>query len=85
MLWLIYRLGYDERALVAQTLLAWIVLPVTYAVVRPADENINWVYGFGERQKRLPPLVYLALLMIGFPLAVFLPTHFALKALFGPG
>ena len=84
LLWLLSVLGYDRRALIAQTILAWIVLPVTYAVVRPGDENINWVRGLGERQKRLAPIVYLALLMLAFPLCLFLPTHFVLNALFGP-
>jgi hypothetical protein len=82
LLWLIARLGYDARAPVAQTALAWLVLPVTYAVVRPHDENINWVYGLGERQTRLSPRRYLALLMLAFPVIVYLPTHFALKAWF---
>ncbi len=80
LLWLIARLGYDARALIAQTALAWVVLPVTYAVVRPHDENINWVYGLGERQRRLSPRTYLALLMLAFPVVVYLPTHFALHA-----
>ena len=84
LLWMIARLGYDTRALVAQTVLAWIVLPVTYAVVRPHDENINWVYGLGERQKRFSPRTYLALLMLAFPVIVYLPSHFALKAWFPP-
>jgi hypothetical protein len=84
LLWMLACLGYDARALAAQTALAWIVLPVTYAVVRPHDENINWVYGVGARQKRLSPRTYLALLMLGFPAIVYLPTHFALKAWF-PG
>jgi hypothetical protein len=83
LLWMLHRLGYDPQALLAQTLLAWIVLPLTYAVVRAGDENINWVYGPGARQKRLPPLVYLALLMAVYPLALYLPTHLALNALFG--
>lgn len=79
------RLGYDPRAPLAQTLLAWIVLPMTYAVVRPADENINWVYGLDRRQKRLPPLMFLALIMLASPVGVYLPTHFALTALFARG
>src|SRR5436190_6954000 len=29
-LWLVWRIGYDRRALIAQTLLAWFVLPITY-------------------------------------------------------
>jgi hypothetical protein len=62
-----------------------VVLPVTCAVVRPGDENINWVYGLDERQKRLPPLVYLALVMFAYPLGLYLPTHFALNALFARG
>lgn len=85
LLWMLDRLSYDPRAPLAQTLLAWIVLPVTYAVVRPGDENINWVYGLDERQKRLPPLVYLALVMLAYPLGLYLPTHFALNALFVRG
>src|SRR5688500_17026738 len=67
LLWTLARLGYDSRALVAQTVLAWIVLPVTYAVVRPHDENINWVYGLGARQSRVSARTYLALLMLAFP------------------
>jgi hypothetical protein len=85
MLWMLHRLGYDSRALVAQTVVAWIVLPLTYAVLRPGDENINWVLGFGKRQERLPPLVYLALLMLAFPASIYIPTHWALNAIFGAG
>ena len=85
LVWLVYRLGYEERALVWQTLLAWIVLPVTYAVVRPQDENINWVRGLGERQTRLRPRAYLALLMLAFPVCLYLPTHYALRMLFTHG
>lgn len=85
LLWMLARLGYDPRALPAQTLLAWIVLPVTYAVLRPGDENINWVCGLDGRQKKLPPLVYLALVMLAFPIGLYLPTHLALNALFARG
>lgn len=82
LLWMLGRLGYDPRAPLAQTLLAWFVLPVTYAVIRPGDENINWVCGLGKRQNRIPPLVYLALAMLAYPIGLYLPTHFALNALF---
>lgn len=85
LLWMLDRLGYDPRALLAQTLLAWSVLPITYATLRPGDENINYVYGLGARQKRLPPLIYLALLMLASPIVIYLPTHFALNALFARG
>jgi hypothetical protein len=77
------QLGYDSRALAGQTLLAWIVLPVTYAVTTPAHENINWVRGPDKLQRRVPPLVWLGILMLAFPIGLYLPTHLALRALFG--
>ena len=82
LLWLLYRLGYDRRALLAQTLLAWIVLPLSYFLTKPSD-NVNWVYGMGGgTQKWMPPSLYLVLLMIAFPLVLYLPTHLLLKKLF---
>lgn len=83
LVWLVYRLGYDERALALQCLLAWIVLPLSYLLTRP-EENINWVRGlFGKPQQKIPPILYLGLVMIGFPLLIYLPTHLLLRALFG--
>ncbi|WP_280151296.1 hypothetical protein [Piscinibacter sp. XHJ-5] len=85
LLWLLHELGYDPRALPAQTVLAWLVLPLTYAVTTPADENINWVRGFGDTaQTRVPPRLWLAMLMAAFPLVLYLPTHFVLQRVFGP-
>ena len=82
LLWLIYRLGYDERALIAQTLLAWIILPASYFLTRPTD-NINWVYGLrGGVQKRMPALLYLGIVMAAFPLILYLPTNLLLKKIF---
>jgi hypothetical protein len=82
LIWMLHELGYDRRALIGQTVLAWIVLPFTYAVTTPADENINWVRGPDKIQRRVPPLAWLALLMLAFPIGLYLPTHFALQALF---
>jgi len=83
LVWLVARLGYDERALVAQTVTAWIVLPVTYWLT-DEDDNINWVYGPGtRRQSWMRPPAYLALLMVVFPVVFYLPVHLVLRALFG--
>ena len=84
LVWMVARLGYDRRALIAESALAWIVLPLTYWLTKP-DANINWVRGFGGpmTRTRLPPLLYLALLMLGFPLLVYWPTHLVLASLFG--
>ena len=83
LIWLVYRLGYDPDALLAQSLLAWLVLPLCYRFTRQ-EENVNWVHGLaGKPQSAMPPLTYLLLLMIAFPLLVYLPTHLLLQALFG--
>ena len=83
LLWMVSRLGYDRRAWALQTVLALIVLPVTYWLTEPA-ENINWVYGPGSKpQTWMRPLAYLVLLMIFFPLVVYLPTHLLLRRLIG--
>jgi len=82
LVWLVCRLGYERRALVYQSVLAWVVLPATYLFTDP-KANINWVRGFGrEPQAWMPAPVYLVLLMIAIPLVVYLPTHLLLGRLF---
>jgi hypothetical protein len=83
LIWMLAVLGYDRRALVAQTLLSAVIFPVTYLV---SDEryNINRVFGPGSLpQKRLHPLAYLALLIVAWPILLYVPTHFLLLYLFG--
>jgi hypothetical protein len=78
-LWLVYRYGYDDRALLAQTLLAWVVLPATLWLTPPA-KNVNWVRGFGHPPRRSMPLpVHFALVMLVWPLLIYLPTHLLLE------
>lgn len=84
LLWMIVRLGYDPLAPVAQTGLAWVVLPLTYWQADPKVENVNWVFGWGSKpQTRMPPLAYLGLVMIGFPVLIYIPTHLLVQALLG--
>jgi hypothetical protein len=78
------RLGYDRRALVAQIVVAWTVLLVTWLLTAP-EKNINWVYGWGtEPQHVMSPTLYLGLIMAALPVIVFLPTHIVLKRVFPP-
>jgi hypothetical protein len=82
LVWMLIVLGYDERALVAQTLLSAVVFGVTYIVSDPRY-NINRVFGPGSLpQRRLHPLAYLAVLMLLWPLLVYVPTHVVLTTLF---
>jgi hypothetical protein len=82
LIWLLYRLGYQRRALYWQTLVAWVVLPVSYLVGEP-PASINWVNGFGpEPQTAMPGPLFVALLMVLAPVALYLPTHLLLSRLF---
>jgi hypothetical protein len=79
LLWLLWRLGYDRRALVWQTILAAVVLPLSYVASNPR-ENVNWVYGLGARpQKRMPGPVFVLFLIVLFPLVIYVPTHLVLS------
>jgi hypothetical protein len=92
-LWILSRTGYDPWGLVLWTGIAWVDLPVSYffmpAPPAPRNDpkrpvNINYVYGFGndKPQNWMPSTWYFLLMMIGLPVAVFLPTHLLLRSLF---
>ena len=82
LLWMLHQLGYDERAFLWQTIVALVVLPLSY-LVSNSQENVNWVYGFGQNPQRiLPAPLFVMLLMLLFPLAVYLPTHLLFARIF---
>jgi hypothetical protein len=82
LIWTLQRLGYDQRALLWQTMVALVVLPLSY-LVSNQQENVNWVYGFGQNPQRiLPGSLFVTLLMLLFPLVVYLPTHFLFTRIF---
>lgn len=82
LLWLVFRLGYDTRAWLVQTLAAWAVLPVCYFFTAP-EANINWVFGpGGQPQTWLSPSLYFFLVMLVFPFGIYFPTHVLLRWLF---
>ena len=93
LLWLLHRLGYDRRAFLSWTLLAWALLLICFfampAPPAPVDNpnlpvNINYVHGFSDQkpQESLPPLAYLGLMMLVLPTCLFFPTHILLSRLF---
>jgi hypothetical protein len=82
LLWLIYQLGYDENALLAQSAVALLVLPICYHFTSRKD-NINWVFGPGATaQQKISPRLHLLLMMIAFPLLIYLPSHLFLLMIF---
>jgi hypothetical protein len=82
LLWALHRLGYDQRAFIWQTVGALVALPLSYLVSNP-QENVNWVYGFGQKpQTILPAPLFVILLMLLFPVAVYLPTHLLFSRIF---
>jgi hypothetical protein len=82
-IWLVYRFGYDRRAVWYQLPLTWMAFIGAYALADP-EENINWVYGPNEPQELMPPLAWLGVVMVVYPLAMMVPAHFILKRLFPP-
>ena len=88
LLWLVWKLGYDRRALVVQTLLGWALLVASFFLTgrppAPQDDpnkavNVNWVFGMGkEVQTWTTAELYLALQLAVYPLCVYVPTHFLL-------
>jgi len=82
LLWSVARLGYDPRALPAQIISGTLLMILSYTLTNPS-ENINWVFGPGSTpQRRFSPLVYVTLVIVSFPLLVYVPTHLALVRLF---
>jgi len=81
LIWMLWRFGYDPRALPLQLVLTWVVFAVCYAFT-DREKNINWVFGVGEKpQSKRPPRVHFALLVVVFT-AVIVATHFLLTWLF---
>jgi hypothetical protein len=93
LVWLLFRLGYDKRALSAWTVLAAGLGFVCYfftppAGVHPANSNlpinINYLYGFNDQQPQhwVNQNIYVILWLGVLWLVAFLPTHLALRKLF---
>jgi hypothetical protein len=94
-LWFLSRLGYDPRALGMQSVVAIVVLLVSY-LFAPAPPpsarhpnwavNINYVYGLDDKhpQTVMAPWLWLLLLMAVYVIAIYLPTHFVLRRFFKP-
>jgi hypothetical protein len=93
LVWLLFRLGYDKRALSAWTALAAALGFVCYFFTPPAGAhpansnlpiNINYLYGFNDQQPQtwINQNLYVVLWLVVLWLVAFLPTHLVLRKIF---
>ena len=86
LVWLVQRLGYERRAPLVWTAVAWILLPVCYFLLpmppAPANNpsmpvNVNYVFGLSDAapQHWMAPAAWLTLLLVGLPTFMYYPTH----------
>jgi hypothetical protein len=93
LLWLVSRLSYDGRAFSRQSVVAIVVLLISY-IFAPAPPpsmsnpnwavNINYVYGIDDNhaQTLMAPWLWLVCVMTVNLIAFYLPTHFVLRRFF---
>lgn len=90
--YLVFRLGYDRRALKAWTALACGLCLVAFFLLPPAGatladpkwpRNVNYVFGLDDAQPqtRMPPGLYLVVWFLALFTLAYLPTHLALTKL----
>ncbi len=90
MVYLIGKTGYDRCALWSWTLLAWVLLLVSFFLMPPPNPhpgltpvNINYVFGLSDYvvQPWVPRSTWFVGLLIGLPVFIFIPTHLVLARL----
>ena len=93
LVWLLVRVGYDERALSAWTILVAALVLICYFFTPHAGAhlanpnvpiNLNYVYGFNDQQPQqwVNQNLYVVLLVGVLWLVAFLPTHLALRKIY---
>ena len=85
--WLVWRLGYDRPGFLYWTLLAlalklvcFFFMPTPHPNPGLTPVNINYVWGMSDTapQTWVSPRVWLAGMLIGMPLLLYIPTHLLL-------
>lgn len=88
LVYLVWRVGYDRRAVWWWTGLTWVVLPVCWLLMPAPGEggpgepvNINYVFGPSDEKAQtwMPGWVYFGLLMVRLPVLAYLPAHLVLR------
>lgn len=80
MIWVLRRSGYDRRGPWLQTVIGAAAVAAGWLLTEP-HRNINWVHGpFGLEQVWLPQALYVAMLLVLYPLLLYLPGHYLVLA-----
>jgi hypothetical protein len=90
---LLGRLGYDKRAFPSWSVMATVLVLVSYFFLPPAGAhlanpntpvNVDYVYGFNDKvpQHWVQQNLYVGFWIAALVLMVFLPTHLALRRVF---
>ena len=88
--YLVIRTGYDRRALMLWTALAWVLCIICYFLIpapyvgQPGDltpKNVNFVYGLDETaaQTWMPAPAFLITWMAVLAVVIYVPTHLLLR------
>jgi len=84
LIYLVWKLGYDRRALVAWTVLAWVLIFVCFFFMPPPNPNagltpvnITYVWGLNDdaAQTWMHPYLWFVGMIVVMPLILFLPVH----------
>ncbi|MBX9775651.1 MAG: hypothetical protein K2Y71_14805 [Xanthobacteraceae bacterium] len=84
LIYLTMKLGYDRRALVAWTVLAWVLILICFLFMPPPNPNagltpvnINYVFGFNDAtaQTWMPAWAWVIGMIVVMPIVFFLPVH----------
>jgi hypothetical protein len=88
LVYLVWRLGYDTRALLGWTLVAWALMFISFFFI-PGPRldpgltpvNIDYVWGLSdtEPQHWMPAIAWFIGMLTIFPLLLFVPVHFLLR------
>ena len=88
LVYLVFRTGYDARAMPVCAAITTVTLLVCFFFMPPPRSdagltpvNINYVWGPDDKvaQSWMPAYAWLALLLVGMPAVFVLPAHLALK------
>jgi hypothetical protein len=88
LVFLVWKLGYDRRALPAWTVVAWALVLICFFFMPPprpdaglTPVNINYVWGMSDAvaQTWVPPAVWVIGMLIGLPALLYAPVHLLLR------